>query len=85
MLDGKDMVQELHRHDFFFILALQKGAGYHEIDFIQYEVGEHSVFLMRPGQVHQLTVKAGSTGYLVQFEVIFFMLKTNYHSNFYVR
>jgi AraC family transcriptional regulator, transcriptional activator of pobA len=72
ILDGKDMIQELHRHDFFFILALQKGAGYHEIDFTQYEVGNHSVFLMRPGQVHQLTLKAGSEGYLAQFEFDFF-------------
>ena len=72
MLDEKDMVQEIHRHDFFFILALQKGAGYHEIDFTQFEVDNHSVFLMRPGQVHQLTLKAGSTGYLIQFEAGFF-------------
>lgn len=72
MLEGKDMVQGLHRHDFFFILALKKGAGHHEIDFTQYEVGNHSVFLMRPGQVHQLTLKAGSKGYLVQFEDDFF-------------
>lgn len=72
MLDGKDMVQELHRHDFFYILILKKGAGYHEIDFTPYEVGNYAVFLMRPGQVHQLTLKAGSTGYLMQFKTDFF-------------
>ena len=72
MLNGEDMVQELHRHDFFFILVLQNGTGYHEIDFTKYEVGKHSVFLMRPRQVHQLTLRAGSTGYLVQFESDFF-------------
>ncbi len=72
LLNGKDMVQELHRHDFFFILVLKKGAGYHEIDFTQYEVGNYSVFLMRPGQVHQLTLNAGSTGYLMQFNTDFY-------------
>lgn len=72
MLDGRDMVQELHRHDFFFILALKKGAGFHEIDFIPYEVCANSLFLMRPGQVHQLTLQAGSTGYLLQFKTDFF-------------
>ena len=29
MLAGKDMIQELHRHDFFYILALEKGLGSH--------------------------------------------------------
>lgn len=72
LLDEKDMVQELHRHDFFYILVLKKGSGYHEIDFIPYEVCNHSVFLMRPGQVHQLTLKSGSTGYLIQFKTDFF-------------
>jgi AraC family transcriptional regulator, transcriptional activator of pobA len=72
MLDGKDMTQELHRHDFFFILALEKGMGSHEIDFASYEIGDHSVFFMRPGQVHQLKLKVGCTGYLMQFSREFY-------------
>lgn len=72
LLDGKDLIQELHRHDFFYILVLKKGKGSHEIDFTHYEVQDHSIFLMRPGQVHQLTLKAGSTGYLLQFKSDFF-------------
>ncbi|WP_295790743.1 helix-turn-helix domain-containing protein [Mucilaginibacter sp.] len=72
LLAGKDMVQELHRHDFFYVLALKKGAGSHDIDFISYTVGDNSVFFMRPGQVHQLVLKAGSTGYLLQFREEFY-------------
>jgi AraC family transcriptional activator of pobA len=72
LLAGKDMVQELHRHDFFYILALKKGAGNHEIDFTSYKICNDSVFLMRPGQVHQLTLKAGSTGYLMGFKTDFY-------------
>lgn len=72
LLDGKDMVQELHRHDFFYILALKKGAGNHEIDFTSYEVCNDSVFFMRPGQVHQHTLRAGSTGYLMEFKKDFY-------------
>ena len=68
LLDGKDMVQELHRHDFFYVLALKKGIGNHEIDFTSYEVCNDSVFFMRPGQVHQHTLRAGSTGYLMEFK-----------------
>lgn len=68
LLTGEDMIQELHRHDFFYILALKKGSGHHEIDFNPNPVGDNSLFIMRPGQVHQLTLKAGSTGYLLQFK-----------------
>ena len=68
LLDNKDMIQELHRHDFYYILVLKKGSGAHEIDFTPYEVSDHSIFLMRPGQVHQLNLRAGSTGFLLQFK-----------------
>lgn len=72
ILAGKDMVQELHRHDFFLIMVLEKGTGNHEIDFISYPVRNYSVFFMRPGQAHQLKLKAESTGYLLQFHKDFY-------------
>ncbi|MEO8516598.1 MAG: helix-turn-helix transcriptional regulator [Flavobacterium sp.] len=72
LLNGKDLVQDHHRHDFYSILLLKKGTGRHEIDFVPFEVCDHSVFLMRPGQVHQLTLKAETKGYLLQFETDFF-------------
>jgi AraC family transcriptional regulator, transcriptional activator of pobA len=67
LLAGKDLVQELHRLDCFLMLAVKRGTGHHEIDFTLYEVCDNSLFFMRPGQVHQLGLKAGSTGYLLQF------------------
>jgi AraC-like DNA-binding protein len=72
VLKGKDMTQELHRHDFFYVLVLRKGAGIHEIDFTSYEIADDTVFFIRPGQVHQLTLKAGSTGYLMAFNRDFY-------------
>jgi AraC family transcriptional regulator, transcriptional activator of pobA len=72
LLAGKDMAQDLHRHDFFYILALEKGTGDHDIDFTSYKICDNSVFLMRPGQVHHLTLKAGSTGYLMEFKNDFY-------------
>lgn len=72
LVGDKDLVQDLHRHDFFFILALRKGAGKHDIDFISYSVQDHSVFFLRPGQVHQLELKAGATGFLVEFNIEFY-------------
>jgi AraC family transcriptional regulator, transcriptional activator of pobA len=71
LLAGDDMVQEYHRHDFFYMLALEKGSGSHDIDFTPYVIGNHTVFFMRPGQVHRLVLKAGSTGYMMQFSAGF--------------
>lgn len=74
---GNPMEESLHRHDFFYMLVILKGAGSHEIDFVRYEVTDHSLFLMRPGQVHQLELNAGTEGYLVQFKNDFFYLNNH--------
>ncbi|HPI08757.1 MAG TPA: helix-turn-helix transcriptional regulator [Saprospiraceae bacterium] len=66
------LIHDLHRHDFFFILALKKGKGKHEIDFTAYEVLDDTVFFLRPGQVHQLELSAGCTGYLIEFNTEFY-------------
>jgi len=75
LLGDNDLAHELHRHDFYFMLALQKGKGSHEIDFKEYKVVDNSVFFLRPGQVHQLQLKKGCTGYLMEFN------KEFYHPN----
>lgn len=72
ILGGSHLVHDLHRHDFFFILAVKQGQGSHEIDFTPYAVEDHSVFLLRPGQVHQLSLEAGCTGYLLEFNMEFY-------------
>ena len=72
LLDGKVMVQELHRHSFFFVLALEKAGGEHSIDFTPYPVGDRCVFFTRPGQVHQLSLTNGSSGYMMAFQKDFY-------------
>jgi len=72
ILGENGLVHDLHRHDFFFILALKKGAGHHEIDFTSYKVTDNAVFFIRPGLVHQLELKAGCIGYLVEFNTEFY-------------
>lgn len=67
-----NLIHDLHRHDFYFILAIIKGKGNHEIDFTAYEVQDNSVFFLRPGQVHQLALDAGCTGYLLEFDTEFY-------------
>lgn len=71
-LNGKAMVEPLHRHDFYFMLALEKGFGQHEIDFKTYEVKNYTLFFIKPGQVHQLTLEPESKGYLLNFSANLF-------------
>lgn len=75
VLKGKALVHDLHKHDFYFILAIQKGKGVHEIDFIPYKVHDHSIFILRPGQVHRLELTASSTGFLIEFDLTFYQPK----------
>jgi len=75
ILAGNDLKQDLHRHDFFFVLQLKNGIGNHEIDFTPYLVHDHSVFFLRPGQVHRLELNAICTGYLMEFSSGFYYPK----------
>src|SRR5690349_10239217 len=77
VLNGKDLLHELHKHDFYFILALEKGHGIHEIDFVRYDIHDNTVFILRPGQVHQLQLTAGSTGFLLEFDTSFYQPKNS--------
>lgn len=72
VLNGKDLVHDLHRHDFYFVLAVQQGSGMHEIDFVPYPVSDHAVFILRPGQVHKLELTANTTGFLLELDLSFY-------------
>lgn len=85
-ITGLDMVQPLHRHDFYYLLALTTATGSHTIDFIPYPVHQHALFLLRPGQVHEIALSAASTGYLIQFSTTFDpspLLRTASRQNLY--
>ncbi|HSN61002.1 MAG TPA: helix-turn-helix transcriptional regulator [Ferruginibacter sp.] len=73
--EERKTIQHLHKHDFFFILALQTGKGTHEIDFVPYTVPDHSVFFLRPGQAHRLDLKPGCSGFLMEFTTAFYHAK----------
>ncbi|MBS1597345.1 MAG: AraC family transcriptional regulator [Bacteroidetes bacterium] len=77
ILGGNELNQAPHKHDFFFILAVERGKGVHEIDFIKYEIRNNGIFILRPGQVHQLQLNASSSGYLMEFDTAFYQPKNN--------
>lgn len=77
LVADEDLIHELHRHDFYFVLFIKNGAGEHEIDFTKYEVGSYSVFFIRPGQVHQLKLEKGTSGFMLQFTSDFYSPREN--------
>ncbi len=72
ILDGQDLQHDLHRHDFYFLLVLKKGRGTHHVDFTPYILQDNSVSFLRPGQVHELELKAGCEGFLIEFNEGFY-------------
>ncbi|TGV02813.1 helix-turn-helix transcriptional regulator [Flavivirga rizhaonensis] len=75
MLNGAPMVEKLHKHDFYFVLVLENGSGSHFIDFISYPVENYTIYFMRPGQVHQLTLEKDCTGFLINFNSEIYLSK----------
>ncbi len=41
VLNGKELVHDLYRLDFYFVLAVHRGNGMHEIDFVPYTVSDN--------------------------------------------
>jgi AraC-like DNA-binding protein len=70
-------VQYPHRHDFFEVLYLYKGSGYHIIDSNRYEVHPPCVFFMSPGQAHKLTFSHDIEGYIYIFTSEFYLVEKN--------
>ncbi len=56
-----------HRHNYFEILFFEKGGGEQLIDFQEYEVKDHTCYLVHPNQIHLLNRAPGSKGQLIQF------------------
>lgn len=63
-----------HRHDFFEVLYLLKGSGYHVIDGNKYEIKPPCVFFMSPGQAHKLELSSDIEGFIFIFTADFYLL-----------
>lgn len=56
-----------HKHDFFQIVLVTKGKGYHQIDFMKHKVVPRQVYLMKPGQMHSWELSKEVQGLVVEF------------------
>ena len=63
-----------HRHDFFEVLYLSKGSGFHIIDGNKYEIQPPCVFFMSPGQAHKIEFSSDIEGYIFIFTSEFYLI-----------
>ncbi|TLX77732.1 AraC family transcriptional regulator [Labilibacter sediminis] len=66
-----------HRHDFFEVLFLTKGSGYHVIDSSKYKIEPPCIFFMSPGQAHKLELSSDIEGYIFIFTAEFYLINKN--------
>ncbi len=63
-----------HRHDFFEVLYLSKGSGFHVIDGNKYEIKPPCVFFMSPGQAHKIEFSGDIEGFIFIFTPEFYLI-----------
>ncbi len=56
-----------HEVLFFHLLIITEGEGSHQIDFIDYEVGEGAILTIRKDQIHSFYQNPGVKGFLLLF------------------
>ncbi|MGZ3694588.1 MAG: helix-turn-helix domain-containing protein [Bdellovibrionota bacterium] len=56
-----------HKHDFYQLVLVSSGSGWHEIDFHRYPVGAGRVFIQKPGQIHAWNLAKSSQGFVIEF------------------
>jgi AraC family transcriptional regulator, transcriptional activator of pobA len=56
-----------HKHDFYQIVVITKGRGWHQIDFQRYKLTHGQIFFIKPGQVHGWEMSPTAQGYILEF------------------
>lgn len=57
-----------HKHNFYHLVFITKGSGWHEIDFKRHSVKSGAMFFMMPAQVHSWAMSKDTCGIVVEFE-----------------
>jgi AraC family transcriptional regulator, transcriptional activator of pobA len=66
-----------HRHDFFEVLYLARGSGFHVIDGNKYEIKPPCIFFMSPGQAHKIEFSHDIEGFIFIFTPEFYLIDYN--------
>lgn len=67
-------IERPHRHNFYMMMCITKGSGFHDIDFNTYPVQQGSIYFMSPGQVHSWQLSDDVEGFIIFFSQSFFDL-----------
>lgn len=57
-----------HKHNFYHLVFITRGSGWHEIDFKRHSVKSGAMFFMMPAQVHSWAMSKDTSGIVVEFE-----------------
>jgi AraC-like DNA-binding protein len=71
-----------HRHEFYTILFVRKACGTHVVDYVEFPMKPGVVFLLSPGQVHQVVSNCEPSGDIIMFNDEF--LDRNYVSHDFI-
>lgn len=56
-----------HKHDFYQLILVTGGSGWHEIDFERLQVSKGKFFFMKPAQVHTWNLSKNIKGIVIEF------------------
>ena len=56
-----------HKHDFYQIILICEGNGWHQIDFERYKVDARSLYIVKPGQTHEWKIRSDVKGLVIEF------------------
>ncbi len=57
-----------HRHSFYELIYIETGTGVHTVDFVDYPIQNHTLYLLSPGQVHSLQKGHIDAGFVLIFD-----------------
>ncbi len=69
-----------HKHDYYTIILVEKATGTHSIDFKEFEIKDHSIHFVYPGQVHKVYNPTRPIGWVMNFSEEF-LLRNNITQN----
>ncbi|WP_313807895.1 helix-turn-helix transcriptional regulator [Flavobacterium sp.] len=57
-------IHKPHKHNFYLTVLFTHGNGFHEIDFIRYDVKPGTLFFLNPGQMHHWELSDDIQGFI---------------------
>ena len=62
-------IEWVHRHSFYSLVWFTRGNGFYVVDFQEYEIKPHRLFLVNNKQIHNWDYSENSEGYVLMLDV----------------